>query len=716
VESLGTVRTTAEIAATLRKPSGRTNHAIPVAGTLGLPEADLPIDPYVLGAWLGDGSSAGGGFTGIDPEIWEEIERAGFTVTHARLRKSHYIKGLAPLLRQIGVLGKKHIPPAYLWGSEKQRAALLAGLLDTDGNVSGHAVEFANTNRDLTEGVAHLARSLGHKITVREFRTKLYGKDCGPGWRVKFAANRIVFRLPRKVKAQKVSAHRTTRFHYIVAAEPIPSVPARCIAVDSPSHLFLAGRSLIPTHNSDALLFDGLAQVNHPKYRCLILRRTFPELRELMDRSLAAFTGIGGVWNEQAKRWRFPSGSTYEFNYCSNYREAQQFQGQEYTRIAYDEIGQLAEERVWTFLMSRNRSASPDLRKEMRASANPGGPGHFWVKRRFVDKCPPDGEPVLVHSERGALHGEPSEPYKRAYFRSLLKDNPKLLAADPGYMRRLEELPELEYRWLALGDWSAGGGLAFPELGDRQRYIIQQNSIRDTSNLFVWGGLDWGYNHPWSYGLYAQDADQNTYCLDTISGRHDQPPAITEKILRCWERAGVTRGQVKYTVAGHDVWADVKARSEQIPTLAEQFASLNLPMAKASISRVAGVQNIRRYLAPRPDGVPRFRWLKTPGNEACYECVASRISDPDDVEDVLKQDADDAGQGGDDHYDALRYSLAARPLVPGLKAPAPFKQQDKARHFDFAKRKFVEPSREQGLEQMLGMGQRTFHHAPRFTK
>lgn len=392
---------------------------------------------------------------------------------------------------------------------------------------------------------------------------------------------------------------------------------------------------------SDSLLFGALRQIHHPSYRALILRRTFPELRELMDRALEHFGAVGGVWNASEKRWRFPSGATVEFGYCQTYADVQQYQGQSFQFIGFDELGQVAEERIWTYLMSRNRPGDAGLTMHMRATANPGGAGHHWIKARFIDVCLPNGTMTAV-----PMIGTPRTT-SRAYFRALLADNPVLMANDPGYADRLRHLPELEYRWLAEGDWSAGGGLAFPELAQKDRYFIQPLAI--PSYWTLWGGFDWGYQHPFSFGLYAADDSGNVYCVDSTSGRHMQPPEIAER----WRNLLVAHRCETRKVpvhAGHDCWADIKARGENVPTLTEQFYREGFLLHKASISRIAGVQNLRRYFSLN-NGIPRVRFFDTPGNRAMFECIATRIADPDELEDVLKQDADESGNGGDDRYD-----------------------------------------------------------------
>lgn len=421
---------------------------------------------------------------------------------------------------------------------------------------------------------------------------------------------------------------------------------------------------------SDALLFGGLRQIDQPAYKALILRRTYPELRELIDRAMAVFPQIGGVWNEKDHRFRFPSGATYEFGYLEVYADVFKYQGQQYTWIGYDEIGQLAEERIWLYMMSRNRAAAPGLVRMMRASANPGGAGHGWLKRRFISRCAPDGTPVLVTPD----NGDQKIRISRAFVKSTLRDNPTLMDRDPEYEARLAMLPELEYRWLALGDWDAGAGLALAEL-QRDKHLVRA-SILIQPHWTVFGAFDWGYQHPFSFGLFLCDDQGQITLLDAASGRHLQPPEIALRVRDCIQRHGLSVSRLRYVAAGHDCWADHKARGERVPTIAEQMASEGIPLVRANISRIAGVQNFRRYLRWKTRDAldqqereiePRFRMRDTPANRRVFDCLETRVSDPDEPEDVLKTDADDRGEGGDDPYDMVRYGLASRPIIAKLR-------------------------------------------------
>jgi hypothetical protein len=409
---------------------------------------------------------------------------------------------------------------------------------------------------------------------------------------------------------------------------------------------------------SDALLFGGLRQVEAPGYRALLLRQSFPELRELMDRAAAIFPQLGGEWNERDKRWRFPSGATYEFGYCASYADVQRYQGQEFAYIAFDELGNVGDPRVWTFLISRCRPKSPKLIPMMRASANPGGPGHGWLKRRFIDAT--DGGT--------RVYSDPETGLTRRFVPARVTDNPTILTNNPAYVAQLRALPELLRRQLLEGDWSAGTGLALSELN---RSVHLCEVFEPPAHWTRFGALDWGYAHPWVFMWFAVDGDGNVFCCDTIRGRRHLPWEIAQRI-----RARCPVDRLRYVVAGHDCWADVRARGENGPTIAEHLASYGIFLSEANIDRRQGLNTLRQYLAWRgqgadgSDGVPRLRFMRTEGNLWLLDQLETMVCDPDDPEDVLKQNANpDTGEGGDDGYDCLRYALMSRPLRAGAPPP-----------------------------------------------
>ena len=295
--------TTAEIASTLRVGADqRANHAVVNAAPLRVEPADLPVAAYALGAWLGDGHSASARITCETPEIPMYLEACGLVV-EPRGNMLYSIKlpertapNAAPncpdcgnayaggvmcracraehgsfqaLLRTVGVLNNKHIPASYLRASEEQRRELLAGLMDTDGTVvkGVGSCQFAVTDRRLADDVYELVVSLGYKCGRTTKRVAGRDEDHSTCYILNFSTTDDVFRLERKRILHKEERPATTARigrRYITQVRPIPSVPVRCVQVDNDEALYLAGRSMIPTHNSTlALDFCRAASIHN---------------------------------------------------------------------------------------------------------------------------------------------------------------------------------------------------------------------------------------------------------------------------------------------------------------------------------------------------------------------------------------------------------------------------------------------------------------------
>lgn len=322
------VRTTAEIAGTLRCPTQdrRLNHSVVNARALDLPDREFLVPPYTLGAWLGDGTSAAAQITAADPEIIMRIEADGIVAVpseSARYRyqlrlpasaepasrecvvcgtsfipqtsqvrtcgrscggrarfvsapvpsptcvrcggpsaglrlcqKCHSTVGtLQARLRTIGVLGNKHIPTEYLRGSETQRRALLAGLLDTDGTVTaGGAVQFSVTSQRLACDVAELIVSLGYRCQTSTKRVRGRNESSSIAYTLTFSTEDTVFALERKAITHKerraIAGTTRSGSRFIVDVRPVETVAVRCVEVDNDSHLYLASKAMVPTHNS----------------------------------------------------------------------------------------------------------------------------------------------------------------------------------------------------------------------------------------------------------------------------------------------------------------------------------------------------------------------------------------------------------------------------------------------------------------------------------
>nr|WP_276977270.1 LAGLIDADG family homing endonuclease [Ferrimicrobium acidiphilum] len=278
------------------------NHAIRNCAPLELPTSTLPIDPYTFGVWLGDGTSIRAEVTTMSPEILQMIESNGHTISVVKTPEEQGSKaGLYSIdhgvwgdagpfqtaLRRIKVLGNKHIPQEYLRSSVGQRLDLLAGLMDTDGYISRekNSCVFYNTNKKLADGVAELVISLGWKAWCREKEAKIDGVTKGKCYVVTFRPDRQVFRYPRKAERLNLDVSQSSRAtrRFVTMIERVESVPVKCIVVDSPSHLYLAGSQMVPTHNSYAI--RKIVEEAHPHVQIILIdiEGEFATLREKYD-------------------------------------------------------------------------------------------------------------------------------------------------------------------------------------------------------------------------------------------------------------------------------------------------------------------------------------------------------------------------------------------------------------------------------------------------
>lgn len=264
--------TTEEMASALVASDGTWNWAIGVSAPIQGEDRDLPVDPYVLGVWLGDKCTGGGivvstasaACTGDDGVTDQDHTLRQLTVPgyepHVLQRDKDLIGtyGFKSRLREIGVFDHKHIPSAYLRASFAQRLALLQGIMDTDGTLmaSGRC-SIGQTSREMADGIVELLRSLGVKARRSQWPARYADpatgriKVTGIVYHTSFRTDLPAFRLRRKVSRQALPVRRgQTAWRRIVAIEPIGKVPTRCIAVDDPEHLFLV-EGFIPTHNTN---------------------------------------------------------------------------------------------------------------------------------------------------------------------------------------------------------------------------------------------------------------------------------------------------------------------------------------------------------------------------------------------------------------------------------------------------------------------------------
>lgn len=288
--------TTKELAKNLFYNQGGQRHhnlSIPVTAPLEFEKVDLPIDPYFLGLWLGDGTSRTASITTADEEIVKYIY--SFAAEHGKsirttrgsgsLCNTYHIRGdgsqasrdssVQATLRSIGVLKNKHIPDAFKRSSVNQRLELLRGLMDSDGYVdTTGSCEFTSTKKKLADDVLELLLSLGVKPVMYTGDAKLYGVVVSKKYRIHFTTSLSVFRLTRKNNRQCGDRGPDIKRRFIVSVTKAESVPTQCLMVDNPRHLFLAGRSLVPTHNTILAAYLGLRELFYPYHSVWVIAPT----------------------------------------------------------------------------------------------------------------------------------------------------------------------------------------------------------------------------------------------------------------------------------------------------------------------------------------------------------------------------------------------------------------------------------------------------------
>ena len=385
---------------------------------------------------------------------------------------------------------------------------------------------------------------------------------------------------------------------------------------------------------SYAMLVDPLRFAHRAAHRALILRRSMPELRELIDKSRELYPKAfpGCKYKEVEKLWNFPSGAKIEFGFLERDADVYRYQGQAYSWIGFDEITHQATEFSWNYLASRLRTTDPEIIPYMRCTANPGGVGAHWVKKRYIDPSPPN------ESFKGA------DGLSRKFIPARLDDNP-YLANDGRYEQMLKALPPTQRKQLLEGDWEVAEGAAFTEF-DRHLHVIEPFDIPIHWERIK--GIDYGYASESACIWGAVDRDDNTLIIyrelyrkgllatdlaHLIAEMELNDPMSVPGVLdtACWNRTGQTG-----------------------PTVGETLVKAGHKLRRADKNRIAGKIQIHEYLKVQQSGRPKIQIFNT-----CPNLIRELQSIPLD-----KSNPEDVDTHAPDHaYDALRYLIMARPRV-----------------------------------------------------
>ncbi len=391
----------------------------------------------------------------------------------------------------------------------------------------------------------------------------------------------------------------------------------------------------------------------------VIFRKTYPELYgNHIAPLLKKFPILRQYYNNQNKELKLPNGSVLAFRHCQYERDLGLHQGQEYHDLAIEEVGEWPEDWFWT-LKGSNRSSYPDIQPRTLLTGNPGGIGHKWLKRLFVER----------------QFREMENPDDFAFILARVYDNPALMKHDPKYVQRLKSNKnEMLVKAYLEGSWDIQAGQFF-DMVSRETHLVPDFDIPEHWERM--GAFDTGYNHPAAFLWLAMDTDGNVYVYREFLKSKRRTEEIVAEIMSYPDSKNL-----KSIPAGLDCWTK-HSGDPSVDEKFSQYSNHRLVLSKASIERVAGAQHLRDYLIlrPTPNGkfMPTLRIFKS--CQKTFETIVRMTHDEKRPEDVLKVDADaENPDTGDDLYDCLRYALMDRPKVsvdpPKRKFRKFFKDED----------------------------------------
>jgi hypothetical protein len=394
---------------------------------------------------------------------------------------------------------------------------------------------------------------------------------------------------------------------------------------------------------SYAMLIDPLRYCHKETHRALLLRRTMPELRDLINHSQRLYSKAfpGAKWREQEKEWRFPSGAKIEFGYAENMTDALRYQGQSYTWIGIDELPQYPSPDIYNFLRSSLRSVDPEIPVYLRATGNPGNVGSQWVREMFVDPAKPNTTfDISIDTPVG------TKTITRRFIPAKLQDNPYLMQTDD-YYAMLASLPEVQRKQFLEGDWDAFDDSAFPEFS-KNIHVVEPFEIPKGWQRFR--SADWGYSSPACVLWFAIDYDNNLWIYRELYTKKITADVFARKVLE------LENGEyIRYGVLDASTWAK---RGDIGPSIAETMIQTGCrwrPSDRTPKSRISGKLEIHKRLkfTDEKKKEPGLRIFST-----CRNLIRTLPLLPLD-----DNNPEDINTDVEDHaYDALRYGCMSRPM------------------------------------------------------
>ena len=382
---------------------------------------------------------------------------------------------------------------------------------------------------------------------------------------------------------------------------------------------------------------NGKLYITHPRYRALVLRKNYDDLVDWIDKAAYLYKRYGAEIIGKPAVIRWPSGAKFRLGHLKDRTSYEKYLGHGYHRILVEELTQISQEIQYIKILGSCRSTINELRPQIFNTANPGGKGHAWVKKRFVDPSPPN-IPFMGSDGR-----------RRIYVPATVEDNPVLVTKDPGYIQYLDGLKETDYElWKAwrLGDWDTFAGQFFREF--RKDLHVPKRPFEPEINLPRFAGIDWGYEPGFFVFLaaalqkveYDEVKFNRLWVFSEIDGQRKDPQEWAEEIKTMWDLENFSwiRGDPSMFIKQAD-----GSRS-----IADQFIEQDISVIPANNDRINGWMAVRNWLSIAPDGIPYL--IISPFCHNLIRTLPELVHDENHIEDL-------DNEGADHWADALRYMV-----------------------------------------------------------
>jgi hypothetical protein len=663
---------------------------------------DHPTDPYILGQMVGDGTVRGQNPTVYSADEWtrDYFLQAGWksyqykpSVRMLQLTGKDFQQPYFDILGRTAVAHTKIVPTEILEADSSARLAFLQGLMDSDGCAEKNgSCRFFSVSEELCKGVVTLVQSLGgiSSYVWRKRERDISENSLGGKFvlHVNHCGKFNPFRLPRK--RDRVNMDKYCVERRIVSIELCGNGPATCFEVAHPSHTFVC-KSYIVTHNTDAQLmkFRRYVGIGYGQFwRGVIFDREYKNLDDLVAKSQRIFPKFqDGARFHSAKadyKWVWPTGEELLFRKVKRPSDYWNYHGQEFPFIGWNELTKFPTPELYDSMLSCNRSsylpdpddldALPEIPLMIFSTTNPYGPGHNWVKKRWIDPAPPG---VLMKTTTNVYN---PRTRKRE---DIVKSRVRLFCSykenrflSPEYVAGLESITDENKKraWL-LGDWDIVAGGALDDLWGPHNLVPR---FKVPASWRVDRSMDWGSTHPFSVGWWAEATGEEVVFAN---GQRWAPPPGS--LVRIWELYGSEAigenkgikmsptelatmikiydeklredGWIKTAVQSGPADNQIRdVRDRETATIADLMETVGItwtPSDKSAGSRKIGLELFRQRLANAKSG-------EGPGIFFCTNCKAALETLPTLPRD--EENMDDVDTDSEDHvYDDCRYRILA---------------------------------------------------------